>query len=177
MKTVKLKRKDKTKNKENTIYFAKVKPNAVIPSKREEDGCYDLYPCFDEYELIIPPHTVKLVPTGISSAFSTKYRIAFRERGSNTKSNLKVSAGQIDSGYRGEYFAGLHNDNDIPVEITKGVLEVERTEDLIRVPYSKAICQFAVEEVPVMDIEEITYEELLKVESERGLGKLGSSGK
>jgi len=30
------------------IYFAKVKQNAIIPSKREEDGCYDVYACFDE---------------------------------------------------------------------------------------------------------------------------------
>ena len=25
------------------LIFAKMKSNAVIPSKREEDGCYDIY--------------------------------------------------------------------------------------------------------------------------------------
>lgn len=161
----------------NTIYFAKVKPNAIVPTRRDEDGCYDLYPCFDEVSIVIPPHTVKLIPTGIASAFSSKYRIAFRERGSNTKPNLKVSAGQIDSGYRGEYFVALHNDNNIPVEITKSIEEFERHDDFLRFPYSKAICQFAIEEVPQVDIEEISYEALLEMKSERGMGMLGSSNK
>lgn len=161
----------------NTILFAKTKPDAIIPSKREEDGWYDIYACFDEESIVIPPHTVKLIPTGIASAFSSKYRISLGERGSNTKSNLKVSAGKIDSGYRGEYFVALHNDNDIPVEITKTIEDFERTEDFVRVPYSKAIAQFAVEIVPQVEISEITYEELLKIKSERGTGKLGSSGK
>jgi dUTP pyrophosphatase len=159
------------------IYFAKVKEGAIIPSRREEDGCYDLYSCFEEESLIILPHTVKLIPTGIASAFSSKYRIAFRERGSNTKPNLKVSAGQIDSGYRGEYFVALHNDNDIPVEITKTIDEFVRHEDYMKFPYSKAICQFAIEEVPQVSIQEISYEELKEFKSERGMGKLGSSKK
>lgn len=162
---------------DNQIYFAKISPNAIIPTKRDEDGCYDLYACFDDYEIIIPPHTVKLISTGIASAFNPKYRIALRERGSNTKSNLSVMAGQIDSGYRNGYFVALHNNNDIPVEITKSVVEVEKTTDFIRVPYSKAICQFAIEEVPVMTIQEIPYKDLLEMGSERGIGSLGSSNK
>jgi len=168
---------EKTTLTSSIIKFAKVKPNAIIPSKREEDGCFDLYACFEEESMIIAPHTVKLIPTGLASAFSPKYRIDFRERGTNTKSNLKVSAGQIDSGYRGEYFVALHNDNDIPVEITKSINDFEKTEDFIRVPYSKAVCQFAVVKVPQVDIEEVSYEELKLITSERGTGQRGSSGK
>lgn len=159
------------------IYFAKVRPTAKIPTKREEDGCYDLYADFNENELIIPPHKVVLVSTGIASVFSSKYRIGFRERGTNTKANLEVMAGQIDSGFRGEYFVALQNNNNIPVEISKSIKEFEITEDYIRMPYSKAICQFAIEEVPQVNVEEITYNELLTFKSERGIGCLGSSGK
>jgi dUTP pyrophosphatase len=83
-------------------------------------------------------------------------------------------AGQIDSGYRGEYFVALQNNNDIPVEISKSVNKVEITQDLIKVPYSKAICQFAVEEVPQVFIYEIDYEELKNIPSARGTGSLGS---
>lgn len=68
------------------IKFAKTRPDAKIPSKRQGDGCYDLYVCFDEEFVTIHPHTVKLVPTGICSTFDSNYRIGFRERGSNTKS-------------------------------------------------------------------------------------------
>ena len=41
------------------LYFAKVKPDAIIPSKRDEDGAYDLYACFDEDYMVIAPHTTK----------------------------------------------------------------------------------------------------------------------
>lgn len=44
-------------------------------------------------------------------------------------------------------------------------------------PYNKAIAQAEVCEVPVMNQKEITYEELLAIPSERGKGKLGSSGR
>ncbi|MDF2950458.1 MAG: deoxyUTP pyrophosphatase [Anaerocolumna sp.] len=163
--------------KENELLFAKVRDGAIIPSKREEDGCFDIYACFNEEYMVIPPHTNKLIPTGIASAFTPKYRLAIRERGSNTKSTLITMAGQVDSGYRGEIFVSLYNGNDIHIEITKNIIEVEKTEDLIRVPYTKAIAQFAIEEVPVMNVKEISYEYLVKIESERGIGKLGSSTK
>ena len=44
-------------------------------------------------------------------------------------------------------------------------------------PYSKAIAQLVVHEVPVMDTKEVSYEELLSIPSKRGTGALGSSGK
>lgn len=159
------------------IYFAKMREDAKIPTKRDEDGCYDIYACFDANELILPPLSTTLVPTGIASAFDKKYRIGLRERGSNTKATIKVSAGQIDSGYRGEYFVGLYNGNSIPVEISKSVDKVEITPDFIRYPYSKGIAQAAVEFVPQVEVEEITYDELKNITSERGTGCLGSSGK
>ena len=44
-------------------------------------------------------------------------------------------------------------------------------------PDTKAIAQLILHEVPVVNIEEISYEELQKIPSERKDGKLGSSGK
>ena len=162
---------------ENDLLFAKVHPNAIIPSKRDEDGWYDLYACFDEEFIVIQPHTNKLISTGLASAFNQKLRMSLGERGSNTKSTLMLMSGKIDSGYRGTIFVALYNGNDVPVEITKNVTEVEKTEDFIRVPYSKAISQFAMEEVPQMTINEVAYQELLMIESKRGKGSLGSSNK
>lgn len=49
--------------------------------------------------------------------------------------------------------------------------------DCIVYPYEKAIAQCMMVEVPKMTIEEISYEDLLKIESQRGTGALGSSGK
>ena len=159
------------------IKFAKTRPDAKIPSKRQGDGYYDIYVCFDEEFVAIPPHTVKLIPTGICSTFDSNYRIGFRERGSNTKSALFVTAWQIDSHFTGEWFVALYNGNDIPIEITKNVSEVIKEEDFIRVQYSKAVAQFAVEEVPQVEIEEVDLDYSTNLKTERGAGMLGSSNK
>jgi dUTP pyrophosphatase len=159
------------------ILIATTDGNVIVPSKRDGDGCFDIYAYFAEESVRIEPFSTKLVPTGIHSAFDNKFRISIRERGSNTRSNLKVSAGQIDASYRGEWFVPLYNANPIPLEITKYVDEVKRYDDIILVPYKKAIAQFAVEQVPEVCITTVSMEDVLGVNSERGDGALGSSGK
>ena len=161
----------------NEILFAKLADDVIIPSKRDEDGCYDVYAHFDEEYRAIQPHEVKLIPTGIRSHFSPNLRISIRERGSNTKSAMIVMAGQIDSNYTGEWFIAIYNGNDIPIEITKNVSDVVRSEDFIRVPYQKAIAQFAVEIVPDIVLTEIKTDEMDAITTNRGNGYLGSSGK
>ena len=44
-------------------------------------------------------------------------------------------------------------------------------------PYSKAIAQALVTPAPKVNVEEISYEELKEIKSERGIGALGSSNK
>jgi dUTP pyrophosphatase len=44
-------------------------------------------------------------------------------------------------------------------------------------PYTKGIAQILMVEVPVLDVVEIDYEDLLQIKSERGTGCLGSSNK
>lgn len=165
------------KVEENELLFAKTKENAIIPSKRDEDGCYDIYACFDEDEIKIEPFSNKLIDSGIATAFDKRWRLAIRERGSNSKSGLITMSGQVDSGYRGSIFVSLYNANSVPVIISKNVDALEKTDDYIKVPYSKAIAQFAMEEVPVLEEKEIDYEILKTIASERGVGALGSSGK
>ena len=53
----------------------------------------------------------------------------------------------------------------------------DQFEGCIVYPYEKGICQCMMVEVPKLQIEEMSYEDLLKIESERGTGALGSSGK
>jgi dUTP pyrophosphatase len=165
------------------IYFSKLKEGAKIPSKREEDGCYDIYACFDEDYIVIDPCQIKLIPTGIASCFNKKYRIELRERGSSGIKGLARRAGQIDSGYRNEWFVPINNTTNKTIYIAKNVEELkeEIDEDLLPYcvfyPYDKAICQAALEFVPDVDVEEIPYDELIKFASERGMGALGSSGK
>lgn len=91
-------------------------------------------------------------------------------------------AGQIDSGYRGEIFAPINNTTDKLIVIAKKEY-VEQNEFLQKCmyvtvyPYEKAFCQAALEEVPQVQVKEMSYDELVQIPSERGTGKLGSSNK
>ena len=163
---------------DDELYFAKVKPSAIIPSKRDEDAAYDIYACFDDDYLVIPPHKTVLIPTGIATVFSPKWVALLRERGSNGSKGIAQRAGVIDSGYRGEWFVPLTNTNRVPVVIVKKGVELPLMyNDAIIYPYEKGIAQLLMVEVPKLRTKEISYEELLQFNSERGTGALGSSGK
>lgn len=164
--------------KTDEIYFAKVRPDAKIPSRRFEDGAYDFYACFDEDMIVLKPNTPTLISTGIASAFSPKYRLNLKhERGSTGKLGMSCNAGIIDSGYRNIIFVNLININNKPITITKTVNEIEETDDYILYPYTKAIAQATLEYVPNVIVKEISYDELKNIPSERGMGNLGNSGK
>ena len=159
------------------LRFARLREGAVIPSKRDEDSDYDLYACFDEEEFVIPAFSTRLIPTGLISAFDKNLGVKFEERGSNTKWCGIVQAGVIDSGYRGEWLCAVYNGNPVPVYISKAAQEVQRLEDRVLVPYGKAICQFHVREIPKVTVQERSVDAILAQSSERGTGRLGSSGK
>jgi dUTP pyrophosphatase len=162
-------------NIEVNVTFSQVKPNAIVPSKEDENGGWDIYPCFEEGCMIINPLTSMLIPTGLASAFTEDYCAVFRERGSTGIKNMKVNAGVIDSGFRGEWFVLIYNGNSMPIIINKkGNIP---TESGIIYPYEKAIAQALFLPVFKVKVNVVPYEELLKIESKRGSGMLGSSGK
>lgn len=167
------------------IYFAKIREDAIIPTKEEYNAGLDIYPCFDEDYMIIEPGETKLVPTGIASAIPTNYYIQIHERGSSGSKGIKYSAGVIDSSYRGEWFLATTNSNKKPILITK--IDIDSLEQNIKniiyngyivYPYNKALFQGVIHCVHnQLERCEITYEDVLKIPSKRGDGKLGSSGK
>lgn len=187
------------------VKFAKVRPDAKIPSKRREDMGFDIYACFDEDYIEISPHETKLIPTGIASSCNPEYGFLLRERGSTGSKGIALRCGVIDSGYRNEWFVGLTNTTDKEIFISKldtkelyekvypdgwtvhdytGDANIEykmSTEDYSKVvliyPYAKAIAQALIIPVPEVEVDEISYEDLLVIPSERGLGALGSSEK
>lgn len=158
------------------VYFSKIKPEAKIPTKRDEDAAFDIYACFDEDYIILNPNETKLIPTGIASACSKDYCFILKERGSTGSKGIGLRCGVLDSGYRSEWFVALTNHTNKTIVIAKEgkcTLDISYT----RYPYEKAIAQAMIIPVPQVHINEMPYEDLLKFESERGLGKLGSSGK
>ena len=132
---------------ENTIYFAKMRADALIPHKEREDAGYDIYAAFDEDYIIIKPYSTGLVPTGIAWASSEEYYMQFDERSSTGLKGLKISGGIIDSGYRGEFKVALFNANSKPLvlsplfekDIKEKLKENEKIEDFIFYSTSKAI--------------------------------------
>ena len=105
--------------KDNELLFAKVRPEAIIPTKEKENAGYDIYACFEGDYMVIPPHSTKLIPTGIASCVSDNYYLQVHERGSTGSKGMKYSAGVIDSSYRGEIFIALTNTNDVDIIISK----------------------------------------------------------
>lgn len=179
------------------VKFAKIRPDAKIPSKRAEDMGFDIYACFDEDYIEISPHETKLIPTGIASSCDPEYGFLLRERGSTGSKGIALRCGVIDSGYRNEWFIGWNNTTERTIVISKldkmdtaalmckdcifsdsfDIPEEDVDECMIVYPYSKAIAQALIVPVPEVEVDELSYDELMAIPSERGTGKLGSSGK
>lgn len=184
------------------VKFAKVRPDAIIPSKRDEDMGFDIYACFDEDYIVINPHETKLIPTGIASSCDPDYGFILFERGSTGSKGIARRCGVIDSGYRNEWFIGLTNTTDKTMLISKltkeelceinrkkaeeetptlyhlfGCIQDKFWDEAIVYPYTKAIAQALIIPVPKTSVEELSYDELKNIESERGMGALGSSNK
>lgn len=163
------------------LFWAKVKPNAKIPNKRNEDAGYDLYPCFEEEFISIDPFQTVMIPLGVASAFEEGYVMLLKERGSTGTRGIAQRAGVVDSGYRGEYMCPITNLNSKTLIIarSKDIRQANPAllENFIVYPYEKAICQGVLVKAPNFETEEISYEELMQIESDRMTGRLGSSGK
>ena len=174
------------KSNKDVIFWAKMRDDARIPTKRVEDAGYDVWPCFDGDYFVIEPGKSRGIPTGVASAFSDDYYIQIEERSSMVKFGTKKSAGVMDSGYRGEYLIMTLNVADKPFVISK--IDFEDMPENFEVdgktynknnvtvcPYKKAICQAVLHIVPKVESKEISYEELLQIKSERMTGGFGSS--
>ncbi len=160
------------------IKFAKVKPEAIIPTKRDEDAGYDIYPCFEDDFILIPPHHTQMIPTGIACACDKDYCFIIKERGSTGTKGMAQRCGVIDSGYRNEIFVPITNTTIFDMYIIKKGVEKQRVG--LRgtlYPYEKSIAQLLLVPVPAADVEECTYDELKAIPSSRGMGALGSTDK
>ena len=160
----------------DNVYFAKVNEGAIIPSKRESDAGYDIYANIKD-DICIYPNQIKMIPTGLASAFDDEYVLLLRERSSSGTRGLSLRCGVIDSSYRGEIFVPINNTTNKTILITNLSDKCYETPELSVYSTKKAICQGLFLPVPKLQVNEITYDELLTIDSDRGVGALGSSGK
>ena len=158
------------------IQFAKMREDAIIPSKTIGNVGYDIYACFPENQMKIESHETKLIPTGIASIIPDGYAMILKDRGSTGSKELSTACGVIDSNFRGEWFVAIHNENDFPVYIIKDNVEAPEGK-CICYPYKKAITQaILIEDINAI-VEEIDKSVLEVNVTDRGTGTLGSSGK
>lgn len=143
-----------------TIKFAKLVDSATIPSGRDEDLGIDFY-SYDKKMLTVTlkPHIVYQLPTGIVMAMDEDYGMILKERSSLGSKGIALRAGVIDSGYRGEVIICLENttDNDINIDLTKAIAQG------VLIPNPKKV------------IEEYKMDEIMAIDSERGVGGFGST--
>lgn len=157
------------------LYFAKVREDAVIPTKKSEDAGYDLYSNFVENEIEILQNEIKLIPTGIACAFPPEYVLFIKERSSTGARGLSIRMGVVDSGYRGEIILGINNTSRNKILITKR--DIEQVDNVVLHPYKKAIAQAVLLKLPDIKTKEIEYEDLIKIDSLRKNFFMGASGK
>lgn len=143
-----------------TIKFAKLVDSATIPSGRDEDLGIDFY-AYDKRMLTVTlkPHIVYQLPTGIIMAMDEGYGMILKERSSLGSKGIALRAGVIDSGYRGEVIICLENttDNDINIDLTKAIAQG------VLIPNPKKV------------IEEYKMDEIMAIDSERGVRGFGST--
>lgn len=160
------------------LYFAKLKPQAIIPSKDDENAGYDLYACFDEDYVEIKPGEISLISSGIATAIPEGYYMQVNERSSSGSKGLSLRCGVVDSGYRGELFIAINNTTNKDIVICKDEFKDKFDADEYTIwPYEKALVQGVILPVPKMEVKEISYYELKNIKSKRGDTAFGASGK
>lgn len=144
-----------------TVKFAKMHPDAKIPTKGSEKAAgYDLYAVFrDTDRILIPPHKTVKIGTGLSIMPPDGYFGAiFARSGMATKYGLRPSncVGVCDEDYTGEYIVALHNDTNDYQTVYNG----DRIAQLVFMPYLN-----------------IHFEEVKSLnKTQRGDGGFGSTG-
>jgi len=110
--------------------------------------------CFAAEDVIIPPHGVVKIPTGVGAKTPDGYDIVVHCKSGLSSQGIWAANAPVDAGYRGEIHAILYNTTDEPFKIIGG----------------EKIGQFVVRPVVYA---EFTYD----LGNERGSGAFGSTGK
>jgi dUTP pyrophosphatase len=138
-----------------TIKFKKLSPNAKLPTYAHPgDGGMDVYTS-ESYSL--KPGETHAFSTGIASEFPIGYVALVWDKGGLGAQGIHRFSGVIDAGYRGEWFVTLHNATAKEYNFEKG----------------DKIAQVLIQNIVYANVEETDT----LSSSERGVGKMGSTGR
>lgn len=169
-------------NDDSVLKFAKMYDDVIIPTKRDGDAGYDIYARLEQPSMIIEPHATVLIPTGLRVWVPNGYYMQLFERGSTGSKGIGQRAGVIDSSYTGEILVPITNHSPDRLILAKPNATppagLEDIWDNYKIIYTnKAITQGVVLPVQNFTVLEVSEEEILHRDTERGEGMLGSSGK
>ena len=142
------------------LLFQKLRENAVLPVRATEKSAgADLCACLDAPVTIQPGETV-MIPLGVTCqpTETDVVLLIFPRSGLSTKYGITLAnaVGVIDSDYRGEWCAPLHNISSVPFTVEDGM----RVAQLVVMP--------------------VLFPEIVQTDAvdttERGTGGFGSSG-
>lgn len=107
------------------LTFQRLRAEAVIPKRATGASAgLDLAACLEE-PVIIPPHEIRLIPTGLAAApeRSDVMLMLCARSGLASKHGIGMAngVGIVDADYRGEICVPLINQSDTPFEITNGL--------------------------------------------------------
>ena len=136
-----------------------LRDGAKKPEKATKwSAAYDLYAALDE-EITVMPGQTKFVPLGFATSFDPDFVVLlFSRSGLSTKEGLALAnkVGVIDSDYRGEWVAAIHNHDIVPHYIKPG----QRVAQAIMFPKY---------DIDLVEVKELT-------DTQRGQGGFGSTG-
>lgn len=136
-----------------------LREGAKVPVRATEGAAgYDLCACI-ENDIILKPHEIKIIPTGISVMAEKNTAVMIYARsGLSTKYGISLAngVGVVDSDYRGEVGVALINNSNEDFTVENGM----------------RIAQMVI--TPVLTPDLIVSDELS--ETERGEGGFGSTG-
>ena len=143
-----------------TIRIKKLRPGAKLPvySTRGAAGA-DLCACLEE-PVTIQPGETKMLPLGLAIEIPEGYvGLVYARSGMASRRGLAPAnkVGVIDSDFRGELMAAMHNHGSVPQTIEPG----ERVLQLVITPYVQGVFS---------EVDELS-------DTQRGEGGWGSTGK
>jgi dUTP pyrophosphatase len=100
------------------LKIKKIHVDAIVPFLADP-GCAG-YDIFSTDDVEIYSNTRKLVPTGISTEFSSNYYLRIAPRSGLSVKGIDIGAGVIDSSYRGEIKVLIINNSESNVYFPKG---------------------------------------------------------
>ena len=125
------------------------------------DAGIDFFVPNENVILKLQPGEQAIIPSGIKVKVPTGYAlIAFNKSGIATKKQLLVGAAVVDESYQGEVHINVHNVGTTEQTITSG----DKLVQFILLPVNYAMPN------------EVKIEDLYETKSDRGEGRMGSTG-